>query len=135
MSLVLLGAGLVVIAVVAALVTGRLDASLPAPVGSSPHRPLPEGRLSAGDVEGLRFSLAVRGYRMDEVDEVLDRLRAELAERDAALAAVTAPAPASATTAAATTTARTTAATGAAPATSTGALRRDRRPRARAAED
>ena len=49
---------------------------------------LPEGALSSDDVEGVRFSLAVRGYRMSEVDEVLARLAAELADRDRRLAAL-----------------------------------------------
>ena len=35
----------------------------------------------------MRFSLAPRGYRMDEVDAVLARLAAELADRDRRLAA------------------------------------------------
>lgn len=47
---------------------------------------LPEGPLSPDDVAGVRFSLAVRGYRMAEVDAVLDRLAAELADRDRRLA-------------------------------------------------
>ncbi|MBD7995296.1 DivIVA domain-containing protein [Arthrobacter sp. Sa2CUA1] len=46
---------------------------------------LPE-RPVAADVADLRFSVALRGYRMDEVDEVLERLAAALLERDAALA-------------------------------------------------
>lgn len=37
---------------------------------------------SASDVGRIRFSLGLRGYRMDQVDEVLDRLAAALAERD-----------------------------------------------------
>ncbi|WP_340558253.1 DivIVA domain-containing protein [Streptomyces sp. GSL17-111] len=45
---------------------------------------LPQDRpLGRADVAGLRLPLALRGYRMDEVDDVLDRLGAELAERDA----------------------------------------------------
>jgi DivIVA domain-containing protein len=45
---------------------------------------LPEGRsMVASDVETLRLPLAVRGYQMAAVDEVLDRLAAELALRDA----------------------------------------------------
>ena len=31
----------------------------------------------------MRFSLGLRGYRMDQVDQVLDRLAAELAAKDA----------------------------------------------------
>lgn len=52
-----------------------------------PVDPLPEDRpVGRADVESLRLPLALRGYRMSEVDEVLDRLGAELAERDARIA-------------------------------------------------
>jgi DivIVA domain-containing protein len=45
---------------------------------------LPEGRsMVASDIETLRLPLAVRGYQMAAVDEVLDRLAVELALRDA----------------------------------------------------
>lgn len=45
---------------------------------------LPEGRaMVASDVESLRLPLAVRGYQMAAVDEVLDRLAVEIALRDA----------------------------------------------------
>jgi DivIVA domain-containing protein len=45
---------------------------------------LPEDRsMVAGDIETLRLPLAVRGYQMAAVDEVLDRLAAEIALRDA----------------------------------------------------
>ncbi|MGW4381170.1 DivIVA domain-containing protein [Kitasatospora sp. NPDC004531] len=42
--------------------------------------------LSRNDVDELRLPMALRGYRMDEVDDVLDRLGAELALRDAKIA-------------------------------------------------
>ncbi|KDN83334.1 DivIVA domain-containing protein [Kitasatospora cheerisanensis] len=48
---------------------------------------LPQDRpLSRTDVDDLRLPMALRGYRMDEVDDVLDRLGAELALRDARIA-------------------------------------------------
>jgi len=47
-----------------------------------PERAVPE------DVTRLRFSLGLRGYRMDQVDQVLDELRDQLAARDAELAAL-----------------------------------------------
>ncbi|GJF29990.1 hypothetical protein KNE206_26900 [Kitasatospora sp. NE20-6] len=48
---------------------------------------LPHDRpLARHDVDELRLPMAVRGYRMDEVDTVLDRLGAELALRDARIA-------------------------------------------------
>ena len=42
-----------------------------------------ERSMVAADVETLRLPLAVRGYQMAAVDEVLDRLAAEIALRDA----------------------------------------------------
>ncbi|OEU96991.1 DivIVA domain-containing protein [Streptomyces sp. Amel2xB2] len=49
--------------------------------------PLPAGRpVSRMDVDGLRLPVTARGYRMQQVDDVLDRLGAELAERDARIA-------------------------------------------------
>ncbi|MEU1089441.1 DivIVA domain-containing protein [Streptomyces sp. NPDC005576] len=49
--------------------------------------PLPVNRpLVTADLEKLRLPMAVRGYRMADVDEALDRVAAELAERDARIA-------------------------------------------------
>ncbi|WP_338700188.1 DivIVA domain-containing protein [Streptomyces sp. Q6] len=46
--------------------------------------PLPPDRpLAPADLEALRLPTAVRGYRMAEVDDALNRLGAELAEREA----------------------------------------------------
>jgi DivIVA domain-containing protein len=63
------------------------------PVANLPAVLLPE-EPAAADVDALRFSLGLRGYRMDQVDEVLDRLRDTVAaqssrirELEAALAA------------------------------------------------
>ena len=44
----------------------RPDSSVPA-----------EGPLSADDLRRVRFSLGFRGYRMSEVDALLDRLASE----------------------------------------------------------
>lgn len=55
-----------------------------------PGRRLPEDRtLRAADVTHARFSLAFRGYRMTEVDEALDRLALEIAQRDARIEQLT----------------------------------------------
>lgn len=43
---------------------------------------LPVGPMGPDDVVALHFSVGLRGYRMDEVDDVLDRLTGELAARD-----------------------------------------------------
>jgi DivIVA domain-containing protein len=42
--------------------------------------------LVRADVDTLRFPMALRGYRMDEVDDVLDRLGVELMHRDVRVA-------------------------------------------------
>ena len=39
--------------------------------------------LGAGDLRTIRFSLAFRGYRMSEVDSLLDRLAREMERREA----------------------------------------------------
>jgi len=44
---------------------------------------LPPDRVAPPDIDAVRFSMALRGYRMDEVDEVLDRLSTEISVRDA----------------------------------------------------
>ena len=41
-----------------------------------------EKELTSSDVTNIRLPMAIRGYRMAEVDDVLDRLAAELALRD-----------------------------------------------------
>jgi DivIVA domain-containing protein len=75
-----------VVAGIAAVATGRITGGLDDPVSSLPSRLLPEGDVGAPDVERVRFSPALRGYRMAEVDETLDRVVAELARRDDVIA-------------------------------------------------
>jgi DivIVA domain-containing protein len=43
-----------------------------------------DGELGADDLRRVRFSLAFRGYRMSEVDALLDRLAREKEDREAA---------------------------------------------------
>jgi DivIVA domain-containing protein len=48
---------------------------------------LPDDRpVNRADIDQLRLPVAARGYRMEDVDDVLDRLGAELTERDARIA-------------------------------------------------
>ena len=63
--------------VVASAVFGRGEELAPIPPGSSPTW-LPDSDVEAADVRALRFQQAVRGYRMAEVDWVLDHLAGEL---------------------------------------------------------
>jgi DivIVA domain-containing protein len=43
-----------------------------------------DGPLRATDLQEVRFTTALRGYRMSEVDALLDRLAGELRERESA---------------------------------------------------
>ncbi|WP_353712656.1 DivIVA domain-containing protein [Arthrobacter sp. K5] len=52
------------------------------PVASLPPVLLPDDATPA-DVDNVRFALGLRGYRMDQVDQVLDDLRDQLAARNA----------------------------------------------------
>ena len=78
--------GIVAVLFLAAVVATRDDELLADAPPDAPDLGLPAGPVHADDVRRVRFGLALRGYRMSEVDEVLERLAAELAERDARLA-------------------------------------------------
>jgi DivIVA domain-containing protein len=56
-------------------------ASLEDPAPNLPPVLLPEDPAPS-DVDRVRFSPGLRGYRMDQVDQVLDRLRDQLALKD-----------------------------------------------------
>jgi DivIVA domain-containing protein len=72
---------------VAAMAAAGGMGEMPAePVYDTFRQDLPTDRpLQAGDLRDLRFGVTLRGYSMRQVDEVVDRLARELAERDAAL--------------------------------------------------
>ncbi|KNB51788.1 hypothetical protein [Streptomyces caatingaensis] len=83
----LLIALVVVVAAVTLAVLGGRGGVLPEAEPDRVAWPLPAGRpLGRADLEALRLPVAPRGYRMAETDDVLDRLAAELAERDARIA-------------------------------------------------
>ncbi|WP_285248743.1 DivIVA domain-containing protein [Pseudarthrobacter sp. efr-133-R2A-89] len=58
-----------------------LGAGLEDPPANLPPVLLP-AHAGPEDVDQLRFSLGLRGYRMDQVDQVLEDLRDQLAARD-----------------------------------------------------
>ena len=73
----------VVVAVVtAAAVLGRVDGSLADATTTMSHIPLPDDQLTEADIDELRFDTAMRGYRMSQVDAVIDRLRREIGDLD-----------------------------------------------------
>ncbi|MGW1812558.1 DivIVA domain-containing protein [Streptomyces sp. NPDC002125] len=83
----LLTMAVVVAAVTLAVVGGGGSAVLQDVEPERLTDPLPANRpLGRADIEAMRLPMAVRGYRMADVDEALDRLAAELAERDAHIA-------------------------------------------------
>ena len=78
--------GVLLVLFVAAVVATREDQAMADAVQDLPDLGLPVGPLEPQDVAAVRFSMAPRGYRMSEVDAVLERLAAELADRDRQLA-------------------------------------------------
>ena len=59
------------------------------PVHDTYRQDLPETALTPTDIGQLKFGIALRGYAMSQVDDVLDRLAREIAERDARIAELT----------------------------------------------
>lgn len=76
-----------VVAAVTVVLAGNGEEELTEPHPDRLHDPLPPDRpLGRADIDALRLPVAVRGYRMDDVDDALDRVATELAERDARIA-------------------------------------------------
>jgi DivIVA domain-containing protein len=73
---------LALIAGVVAMAAGKVRGGLPEPTSTRPEVDLPAQDIGTRDVDAIRFSVGFRGYRMDEVDEVLDRLGLELGARE-----------------------------------------------------
>jgi DivIVA domain-containing protein len=71
-----------VVGAVAVFAAGR-DNAMAEAYDDRPDRTIPTGRpLTADDLQTVRFSSALRGYRMDEVDALLDRIAADLMSRE-----------------------------------------------------
>lgn len=78
---------IVALAGAAIAASGRFGEMSEDPVRDTYQQDLPSERwLSPTEVDNLRFGVAVRGYVMGQVDEVLDRLTAEIRDRDALIA-------------------------------------------------
>ncbi|WP_328359666.1 DivIVA domain-containing protein [Mycobacterium sp. NBC_00419] len=72
---------------VASLVFGRGEELPPLPRATT-ATVLPASGVTAADVEAVKFTQVLRGYKTSEVDWVLDRLGAELDQLRAELATV-----------------------------------------------
>lgn len=82
MTLLFILLTLAVLGVVVAVAIGKITGGLGEPSSSLPAQGLPAGEVQPDSLDAVRFSPALRGYRMSEVDAVLDRLTHELARRD-----------------------------------------------------
>ena len=72
----------------ASLLLGRGEVEPPADVGRSPLE-LPDDRPVTGDdLRDVRLSVSVRGYRMTEVDWLVDQLAEALDEKDLEIASL-----------------------------------------------
>ncbi len=78
---------LALVAAVAAVATGAVRGGLDEPAATVPDAQLvdpadPGAPVVGSDLLDVRFALALRGYRMDQVDEVLDRAADAIEQRD-----------------------------------------------------
>lgn len=72
---------LLAVGVAAAVASGLVGGGLPEPARDV-RPPLEHSVREPSDLDDARFALAFRGYRMDQVDEVLDGARDALAARE-----------------------------------------------------
>jgi DivIVA domain-containing protein len=83
----------VLIGLTAAAVMGRIGGFMADPASSQAFGGVPAGSLSTDDIAALHFDQALRGYRMDEVDEVINALSARLGELETEVASLRAAGP------------------------------------------
>lgn len=75
--------------IAAAAAVGGMGEMAKDPVRDVYRQDLPTRPLRAADLDTVRFGITLRGYAMGQVDDLLDRVGAELAERDALIAELT----------------------------------------------
>ena len=78
----------VLIGLTTAAVLGKISGFLADATSSQSFSGLPPGPLSTREVEELHFDQALRGYRMNQVDEVLDALCARVSELESEIASL-----------------------------------------------
>jgi DivIVA domain-containing protein len=66
-----------ILGLAAVAATGRLG-EFPGTVTDTPQPHVPGGTLIGDDLRSLRFAVVPRGYSMQQVDELLDRVAAQL---------------------------------------------------------
>jgi DivIVA domain-containing protein len=81
-----------ILGVAAMAAAGGMGEMAEEPVRDTFRQDLPADRmLDASDIQAMRFGVTLRGYAMNQVDDLLDRLTREIAERDATIAELTGP--------------------------------------------
>ena len=86
MTLLLVCVAIAVVGGVAVLVARDRPLIEDAPAGARRLVWPPEGDVIPADLDEVRFTVALRGYRMDEVDRVLEDAASALADRDRRIA-------------------------------------------------
>jgi DivIVA domain-containing protein len=66
-----------ILGLAAVAASGRLG-EFPATVTDTPRPHLPSGPISGEGLRALRFAVVTRGYSMQQVDELLDRVAGQL---------------------------------------------------------
>jgi DivIVA domain-containing protein len=82
---------ILLIGLTTAAVLGKIGGFMADPTSSQSFGGVPDGPLSTRDLVELHFDQALRGYRMDQVDEVIDALNTRLRELESELASLPAP--------------------------------------------
>jgi DivIVA domain-containing protein len=77
---VLIVVAVLVVGGFAALAAGRVGYDPMAEATTSEGAPYLADEFTSADISAVRFDTALRGYRMDQVDAVLERLQARIAE-------------------------------------------------------
>jgi DivIVA domain-containing protein len=72
-----------VLGLVIAVAAGSISGGLGDAAKSTPDPAPRDGPVTARDLEQVRFAPALRGYRIDQVEALLDRLRDQLAQGEA----------------------------------------------------
>lgn len=88
MNLFLVLIVVVLIGLTSAAVMGKFGGFMADPTSSRSFAGVPAGPLSCDDLTHLHFDQALRGYRMDEVDQVIDALSARLRELESQVASL-----------------------------------------------
>ncbi|MBW8173836.1 DivIVA domain-containing protein [Ornithinimicrobium sp. Arc0846-15] len=71
------------VGVLIAVVADRIPiTSVQKPVTSDSYPGVPDGALKAADIDDLKFNVVARGYKMSQVDEVIQRLQEQFVQQE-----------------------------------------------------